>query len=163
MKVYSPSETASLLEIKTATLRKYSLLLENQGYEIKRNSKKHRYYRDKDIITLRNVMTGSDNGITLEESVKNVVNLKGHSNESNVINNGQEANDSDIKELKEMINKQNELIYNLTEKLDQQQEYIIERLQEHEKLLIQPVEENNEMELTETKEKKGFFGKLFNR
>lgn len=124
MKVYSPAEAASLLGIKTATLRKYSLLLETYGYEVERNSKKHRYYRDKDIITLRNVMTGSDSGITLEEAVINVVNLKGYNNETNVINNGEEANVNHMKELKEMLQQQNELIYNLTKKMDLQQTYI---------------------------------------
>lgn len=55
--------------------------------------------------------------ITLEKAVKNKVNLK-DSNESNVKYNGKKSNHSDIKELKNMVNKQNELIYNLTEKLD---------------------------------------------
>lgn len=128
VKVYSPAEAASLLKIKTATLRKYSLLLETYGYNIERNSKKHRYYRDKDIITIRNVITGSDSGVTLEESVKNVVYLEGDNDESNVINNGKETNYNDIKELKKMILKQNDLIYNLTKKLDDQQTYINQKV-----------------------------------
>lgn len=49
MKVYSPSETSELLGIKTATLRKYSLLLESNWYEIARNSKRYHYYWDKYI------------------------------------------------------------------------------------------------------------------
>lgn len=128
MKVYSPAEAASLLKIKTATLRKYSLLLEMYGYEIERNSKKHRYYRDKDIIALRNVISGSNSGVTLEESVRNVVYLEDYNDESNVINNGKETKHNDIKELKEMILKQNDLIYNLTKKLDNQQTYINQKL-----------------------------------
>ncbi len=151
MKVYSPSEAAELLGIKTATLRKYSLLLESNGYEIPRNSKRHRYYRDKDVMTIRNVITGSNNGATLEESVKNVVNLEGHSNESNVTNNAQEPNNNDIQELKEMINKQSELILSLTSRLDQQNEYIDKQV---EFKLNEAIEKTKEIESPEFEQPK---------
>lgn len=53
-----------------------------------------------------------------------MVNFKEHTNESNVTDNAQEPNNNDIQELKEMINKQSELILSLTSRLDQQNEYI---------------------------------------
>lgn len=158
MKVYSPSETAELLGIKTATLRKYSLLLEKHNYEIKRNSKKHRYYRDEDVMTLRSVITGTSNGATLEESIINVVNLEGYNNKSNETNNGNEANNNEMEELKEMIHKQSELLLNLVDKLNQQQEYIERRLDKK-------ISHNHADEQIEgpdiKKDKKGFFSRLF--
>lgn len=78
------------------------------GMKSNRIVKKHRYYRDKGIITLHNVMTGSNNGVTLEESVNNAVKLKSYSNESNIINNSRVTDNSDMKELKEMNQKQKE-------------------------------------------------------
>lgn len=131
MKVYSPADMAAILQIKPATLRKYSALLEQYGYKIERNSQGHRYYQDKDIITLRNVMSGIGGDVSLEKSVQNVVQLKLGSTVTNDINSGDIANDSDIDEIKEMLKQQNdfmrqqsELIGQLFERLDRQQEYI---------------------------------------
>src|SRR5699024_12782168 len=76
MKFYSPNDVSTILQIKPATLRKYSSLLEKYGYKIERNTQNHRYYQDKDIITLRNIVSGSNSGDTLEETIKNVVQLE---------------------------------------------------------------------------------------
>ena len=35
MEIYSPDEVAKQLKIKPATLRKYAIMLEKEGYEIK--------------------------------------------------------------------------------------------------------------------------------
>lgn len=165
MKVYSPSEVAKLLELNTATLRKYSIMLEKQGYNIGRNSQKHRYYQDKDIITLRRVITARKSGITLEEAIKNVVKVQEDNTYTNVINNGYEANENVISELKEMIHKQNELIKGLADKLDEQQEYINKRLNERDGALMQAMNEilETKKQLAITHEKQGFFRRLFNK
>lgn len=164
MKVYSPSDIASVLDVKPATLRKYSTMLEEQGYKIERNSQGHRFYQDKDIITLRNVIAGSKSGMTLEQSVKAVVHLGVDSTTTNAIQSGEQANGSDIAELKEMILQQNELIKELTVRLDHQQEYIDERMNERDKLLLESMNEIQESkkQITATKEK-GFFARLFNK
>ncbi len=39
--------------------RKYSITLEERGYNIGRNCQNHRYYQDKDIITLHRVVSAS--------------------------------------------------------------------------------------------------------
>lgn len=167
VKVYSPSDVASLLELKTATLRKYSIMLEEQGYEIQRNSRNHRYYQDKDIMTLRNVITGTKNGITLEESINNVINLTGHNNKTNEINNGVIPYKADIEEIKELVHNQNELIKGLTERLDKQETYINESLKERDRLLIEfldeMIENKKQIATEEHKNKKGFFGRLFRK
>lgn len=162
MKVYSPKEIADLLGIKTATLRKYSIMLEERGYNIHRNSQNHRYYHDKDIITLRRVIKGSKSGVTLEESINNVISIDKNNTYTNDINNVDTHNN--IAELKDMIYKQNELIKTLSNKLDHQQEYIEKRLNERDSLLTQSLNEmlENRKQIA-TAEQKGFFARLFNK
>jgi len=167
MKVYSPADVSRLLNIKPATLRKYSSMLEEQGYYINRNSQNHRYYRDKDIITLRNVIAGKDSDVSLKEAIHNVVNLKPHSTLTNDTNNSNERNssDTDIKELKELIKSQNELIKGLANRLDQQEAYIDNRLQERDRILMETLNEmrgsKQQKQLEESK--KGFWDRLFKR
>src|SRR5690625_3539583 len=169
MKVYSPSEIADLLDIKPATLRKYSIMLEERGYKIERNSQNHRYYRDEDIITIRRVIEGSKSGVTLEESINNVLSIDEHNTYINAINNTDTTNDNDIKVLKEMVHKQNDLIKGLTDRLDQQQEYMDNRLKERDRLLMQSINEIMESKKQiataekEAEQKKGFFARLFNK
>lgn len=170
MKVYSPAEVADLLGIKQPTLRKYSIMLEERGYNISRNSQNHRYYTDKDIITLRRIITGKNSGVTLEESINNVVSIDKHSTYPNAINNVDSSNRSDIQELKEIVLKQNELIKVLTDKMDQQQEYIKNSLNERDKILMRTINEllDNRKQIAaaheeEKEKKKGFFARLFEK
>ena len=44
MAIYSPGDLAKLLQVKEATVRKYSLLLEGVGYKFKRNASGQRWY-----------------------------------------------------------------------------------------------------------------------
>jgi len=156
VKVYSPNDMAMMLQIKTATLRKYSALLEKYGYHIERNSQNHRYYQDKDVITIRDVMRGVNSDVTLEQSVKNIVFSPNNVSETNDINSDNQANGSDIEELKTMIHNQSELIKGLTERLDEQQAYFDKRLNERDQLLLEQVDKQQ-------RDKKGFFAKLFNK
>lgn len=169
MKVYSPNEVAELLKIKPATLRKYSIMLEERGYKIERNSQNHRYYRDKDIITIRNIIRGKDSGVTLEESINNVISIDEHNTYTNAINNADKQNSSDIQELKELINNQNELLKDFSIRLDKQQEYIDNQLKERDKLLMQTMNEllESRKQIASTGEKeqkkKGLFARLFSK
>ena len=165
MKVYSPSEIADLLNIKIPTLRKYSIMLEERGYKIERNSQNHRYYLDKDIITLRRVITARNSGVTLDEAIKNIVSIEKDNTYTNAINNTDTDNNDDIKELKEIIHKQNELIQTLTEKMDQQQNYINKRLNKHDEMLMKALNESLEAkkQITATEEKRRFFKKIFRK
>ena len=165
MKTYSPSEVSKLLELNTATLRKYSIMLEKQGYDIGRNSQNHRYYQDKDIITLRRVITGSKSGITLDQSIKNVVSMQKNNTYTNAINNVDDINGNDTQELKELIHKQNELIKGLADKLDDQQQYIDKRLNERDGVLMQAMNEliETKEQLAITHKKRGLFSRIFKK
>ena len=141
MKVYSPRDIADLLDIKPATLRKYSIMLEEKGYKINRNSQNHRYYLDKDIITIRRIITGRESGITLNEVISNVVSIEQHNTYTNDIDNADKHNNNDIQEIKELVHNQNELIKELTTRLDKQQEHIDNSLKERDTMLMQTMNE----------------------
>src|SRR5699024_3373295 len=166
MEVYSPAEVAQQLKIKPATLRKYSIMLEEQGYKINRNSQNHRYYTDKDVMTIRRIITSKNSDVTLEEVIHNIVSIHEHNTYTNDTNNDvithdivtSDVTNKDIEELKEMIllqskqiDLQSEIIANLSNKIDVHQKYI----------------EEQQVELLENKEvernKRSFFKWLFHR
>lgn len=165
MKVYSPNDVADLLQIKPATLRKYSLLMERYGYKIEKNTRGNRYYRDKDVMTLRDIITAKSNGVTLEQAVQNVVELDKGSGVPNVTNNGDTANTSDMEGLKEflhkqaeMITKQTKMIHDLQEQLKERDHYIVNEIQE--------LKEQQQTLLAEPEEKeepKTIWQRLFNK
>src|SRR5690606_25044153 len=112
--------------------------------------------------------------VTLEESINNVVSIDKHSTYPNAINNVDSSNRSDIQddiqELKEIVLKQNELIKVLTDKMDQQQEYIKNSLNERDKILMRTINEllENRKQIAaaheeEKEKKKGFFARLFEK
>lgn len=152
IKVYSPSDIAMILQLNPATLRKYSQMLERQGYQIGRNSQGHRYYQDKDIITIRNVISGVGSDVSLEESVRNVVHLQSGSTVTNDTNIAKSANDSDISELKDMIRMMAEKMDEQQEEQKRQQEVLYEKIEqlsakvdEQQKLLDEDGEEQDEL------------------
>lgn len=165
MKVYSSSDVAEHLKIKTATLRKYCIMLEEEGYTFKRNSRNHRYFSDKDVMTLQNLLRAKNNGITLEEAIQGVVYQDNNNSVTNDIHNAESRNDSDIEELKTLVYKQNELIAELSKRMDKQQEYIDKRLIERDQVLLQRLDQSLEEQkrLATAEEKKSFFGRLFNK
>src|SRR5699024_9211768 len=124
----------------------------------------HRYYQDKDIIMLRRIISNKKGDVTLDEVINNVVQVKKGNSYTNDIDNTDTHNDTDIKGLKEMVHKQNELIRGLTDRLDHQQRYIDESLKERDRALMQSMNEllDNKKQIA-AERKKGFFAKLFNK
>lgn len=52
----SPAEASKLLELSAVNLKKYAIMLENNGHNIGRNSRGHRVYNDTDIKLLRAII-----------------------------------------------------------------------------------------------------------
>lgn len=165
MKIYSPSDIAELLDIKPATLRKYSIMLEEKGYKIHRNSQNHRYYLDKDIITLRRIITGRKSGITLDELINGIVDIEKDNTYTNAINNADNQDNNDIQELKELVHKQTEVIQEFSKRLDEQDKYIANSIKERDKALLNAMNEllesKKQIATAEEEPKKGFFARLF--
>ncbi|RVT56443.1 DUF3967 domain-containing protein [Niallia taxi] len=172
--IMSPSEVATLLDIKESTLRKYALLLKDAGYHFDVNEKGQRWYYNRDVIAFKKLMQfKSSPDMTLEQSANAVVAWFNQSNVSLSITEKNTENrryDDDIKELKEIINQQNNLLLELAKKMDQQQKYIDERLEQRDQKLMESLRENQEVKkallsiaAAQEENKKSFFGRLFKR
>lgn len=69
MEVYSPKQAADLLEIGTETLKKYALLLEQNGHTIRRNARNHREYIGKDLALIKAMLIlNRDKSVLLEDA-----------------------------------------------------------------------------------------------
>lgn len=181
MKVYSPHEIAELLGVKDSTLRKYSILLEEHGYEFQRNNQKQRWYNDQDVIALRKLVTLKENGdMSLKECAEAVcLWVKGkdvtqgstvmHNDEQRDVQRGsnQGADTEELRELKELVHKQNELMKHLMQRLDEEKKArqdmerkILEKLEEIEEEK-QPKIDQPEKEVAASEEKLSWWQKLF--
>jgi|tagenome__1003787_1003787.scaffolds.fasta_scaffold20666890_1 methyl-accepting chemotaxis protein len=135
-KAYSPKEMFTTLDIGDSTLRKWCLALEKNGYVFIRNDKNNRLYVESDLVVLRHFQNlikqhnmQLDNAAILvidrfgkgafEASTVSVP-AKKEEEEQRDLN---RYNDEDIKELKETVNKQNELLQELIKKMDDQHSY----------------------------------------
>src|SRR3954451_10385787 len=135
-KAYSPKEMFTTLDIGDSTLRKWCLSLEKNGYVFIRNDKNNRLYVESDLVVLRHFQNlikqhnmQLDNAAILvidrfgkgafEASTVSVP-AKKEEEEQRDLN---RYNDEDIKELKETVNKQNELLQELIKKMDDQHSY----------------------------------------
>lgn len=173
--ILSPSDVSSLLQIKESTLRKYSLLLENVGYSFQRNNQNQRWYTDTDIVVLKKLMSlKNSTDMNLKECAEAVLlwnNGQVITQPLTVPSNDTERHDNDLNELKDLVNKQNELIKELISRVDQQQKYIDQRLEERDRTFMESLRESQEIKQQllqvaaahEEEKKKGFFARLFNK
>ncbi|CCG47521.1 hypothetical protein HBHAL_7002 (plasmid) [Halobacillus halophilus DSM 2266] len=162
---YEPSDMALMLEIKESTLRKYSLLLEKEGYTFHKGSVGRRWYSDSDLMVLRRFMELKNGDMSLETACHAVVAwAKGRNIAPSVMENANDLRDSE-RYLLDKLEKQNELIQELFARLDRQEEFfkqrdewLIEKLKEqNEKPKLQLESETN----SEQKPKPTFLSKLF--
>lgn len=171
--IMSPGEVSSLLGIKESTLRKYALILKDAGYHFYVNEKGQRWYYNRDVIAFKKLIQIKQSpDMTLEQAANAVVSWYEQSNVSLSITHEKPKEDrynDDIKELKETIDKQNKLIYDLMIKMDQQQKYIDQRLEERDKILLESIRYSQEERKAilqiaaaqEEQQKKGFLSRLF--
>ncbi|PFD96783.1 DNA-binding protein [Bacillus cereus] len=72
--LYSPGEVAEQLGIQSSTLRKYADVLEKEGYTFIKNERGHRKYRESDVMVFRKVINlKNDTDMTLENATKQIV------------------------------------------------------------------------------------------
>lgn len=163
MKVYSPHEIAELLGVKDSTLRKYSILLEEHGYEFQRNKQNQRWYNDKDVIALRKLVTFKDNGdMSLKECAEAVCLWSrgedvtqsltvAHDDErrDEQHSSNQQANAEEVQELKELVHKQNQLLKELVQRLNEE---TTARKETEKKLFeeLQRISETNQQSLAQS-------------
>ncbi|HDR3908608.1 MerR family transcriptional regulator [Bacillus cereus group sp. N17] len=72
--VYTENGVYGRLGVNSSTLRKYSDVLEREGYEIRKNSRGRREYTEFDVVLLQHLVELSkEDGMTLEKAAKLIV------------------------------------------------------------------------------------------
>lgn len=141
----NPGDVCTLLNLKQSTLRKYALLLHKAGYKFHVNENGQRGYFNKDVIVLKRFMEVKESrDMTLEQAANSVMAWVEQSDVSVRDTENEDENNrygGDIKELKETVQKQNELLLQLMGKLDDQQAFFEKRLKEQEESFNKALEE----------------------
>lgn len=159
---YSPSEVAEQLGIQSSTLRKYADVLEKEGYTFIKNERGHRKYRESDVMVFRKVINlKNDTDMTLENATKQIVSW--HQGVEVLPLDRYEVERYEepdfnattlqmmIQDQKGVIEKQNELLQELTKRLTEQDQRFIQRESE---LLsaIQTIQESQALIATNSSE-----------
>lgn len=146
--IYSSSDIAANLNVQESTLRKYCLILEENGYEFLKNERGHRAFFDNDLITLKKFVVFKDEAdMSLKQAAKAVVTWK---NGFIVTERDTEENryiaryDDLINEFKEFRESQNAFNQELLHQLQIQQQYIDNSLKERDQKLMMALKETLE-------------------
>jgi DNA-binding transcriptional MerR regulator len=76
--VYTANEVYGRLGLSGSTLRKYSDVLEREGYDVKKNSRGRREYTEFDVLLIEQLVELSkQDGMTLEKAAKMIANQFG--------------------------------------------------------------------------------------
>lgn len=79
--LYTANEVYSRLGVGGSTLRKYSDVLEREGYEVKKNGRGRREYTEFDVVLIEMLVELSkQNGMTLEKAAKMIIKQFGIAN-----------------------------------------------------------------------------------
>lgn len=146
--IYSSKDLASSLKIQESTLRKYCLLLEEEGYKFHKNEHGHRGYYDSDIIVIRKILELKNNSdITLKQATKSVLAWK-NGNDITDVDTKQErysvSYDAIAEEFKVFREQQEQFNQELLSQLKAQQDYIDNSLKERDKNLLMALRETME-------------------
>lgn len=175
----TPADVAAKLDISSSTLRKYSLILEEHGVSFKRNAKNARQYFDSDVMTLQRMITlMKTDGVTVENAayaVSKKEEMVATAEENNGVTHdglGRHNDDisavmiSEIRNLKEEIKQQKEVIDGFRVAQEKRDTYFVEILEELQKEIQQlneqaalPEPESDSEPVPE--KRSGFFSRFF--
>lgn len=135
---YTTKDVAEMVDIAVPTVRKYAQALEKQSYDFIRDKNDNRLYTQHDAMAIQHLKTLREKtNISVEQAASIVISKHGNRSIRDVAPpdtaeieryERRYDKDIDIKELKELVGKQNELIENLVSHMEQQQKYTDERL-----------------------------------
>lgn len=142
-KALTPADVAHKMDISPSTLRKYSLLLEENGVIFKRNAKNSRQYTESDVMTLQRMITlVKTDGVTVENAAYTVSEKVGsaptETAEDGVMHNDSERHNADvtgvmlneIRKLKDEIKEQRETIDGFRIAQEKRDSYFVEILEQ---------------------------------
>lgn len=160
--IYSSSDIATNLNVQESTLRKYCLILEEDGYEFLKNERGHRAFFDSDLIALKKFIEFKDDAdMSLKQSAKAVTAWK---NGFTMTEHDTEEKryvaryDDLVNEFREFRESQNTFNQELLKQLQKQQQYIDTRLEERDQKLMlslkETLEAKNQLAITTSEKKK---------
>lgn len=186
---YRLTDLADALGVKESTAKKYYLLIEREGYNFTRENNNHISFQESEVNMLKKMMElKSQPGTTLQDAVEEVVSMMKSAHpdhNSHNLSKHNSYNPDEIKELKELIIQQSEMLkeqqqaiqrleskFNDTELKQLESQETKEELpdtenknssESDEQVTEQPLENENTDRSTneEVQEKKGFWKKLF--
>lgn len=186
---YRLTDLADALGVKESTAKKYYLLIEREGYNFTREKNNHISFQESEVNMLKKMMElKSQPGTTLQDAVEEVVSMMKSAHpehNSHNLSKHNSYNPDEIKELKELIIQQSEMLkeqqqaiqrleskFNDTELKQLESQEAKEELPDTEnknssesdvQVTEQPLENENTDRSTneEVQEKKGFWKKLF--
>lgn len=125
-KKYKSSDIARILKIKPVTVKKYSQLLEEQGYEFEKDIKGWREYTDTDLETFRALIRYKRDDIKLNEAVSKAI-----SDTKDIIVVKSELVETDSFEttqlMREFMSKQEEFNLLIAQRLERQEQRLEQR------------------------------------
>lgn len=184
MENYSTKDIANMTDIAESTVRKYSQLLEKQGYVFNRNVSGNRIFTEQDVKVFLEFKKGPKNEKSVEEIALDIATkyiTKPDTSKEDVSDNTQSDQlfERDmlvdlvekVNVLTDMNEKQTKFNEELLKRLDQQQKYIDDRMNERDKRLIESLRESQEerqalLQIAAAQEedkKKGFFSRIFGK
>lgn len=167
-------EVAQILDINPNTLRRWSIELENAGYEFSRNEKNQRIYYERDISALIHFKTLIDKTNNLENTAKAVVSKVNEKNNAEKMLSVIVKNDDNLTlskdELKELIeesvekaiSKEREAMFKalemkMNDTIEMQSRVLMKTIRD------QQEETQKMIAAAEEEKKKGFWSKLFKK
>ncbi|ECS5759396.1 DUF3967 domain-containing protein [Salmonella enterica subsp. enterica serovar Montevideo] len=125
---YSSKDVAKRLSIEPVTVRKYSQMLEEQGYSFKKDEKNWRQYSEDDIHFLEYVCHLKDMGKSLDESIQHVASLfRSRLNIANIATSLQQEEENPFLQF---MKSQEEFNKKLLERMDQRDENLMAAIRE---------------------------------
>ncbi|MGA0636344.1 DUF3967 domain-containing protein (plasmid) [Bacillus thuringiensis] len=125
---YSSKDVAKRLSIEPVTVRKYSQMLEEQGYSFKKDEKNWRQYSEDDIHFLEYVCHLKDMGKSLDESIQHVASLfRSRLNIANIATSLQQEEENPFLQF---MKSQEEFNKKLLERMDQRDKNLMAAIRE---------------------------------
>ncbi|UQD53888.1 hypothetical protein C0971_18125 (plasmid) [Bacillus methanolicus] len=179
MKEYSTKDISNIVGIATPTVRKYAQALEKEGYVFTRNENGFRIFVDEDIEILQQMkQMSNESGMNIVHIASTLINQRKQNPVDTIQNESEVATPVKSEEKEEevlnidRIDKKYDALLKEIQELKQlvreQQAYIDERLEKRDQMIIQSIRSLQEqrqalLEASTSKEKKGFFARLFSK
>ncbi|MED4008915.1 DUF3967 domain-containing protein [Priestia aryabhattai] len=145
-KVYTAREVATLLAIQNTTVRKYSQLLEKEGYHIHKNELGHRGFFDKDVMVLRKIRELVKHpDMSLYQAINAVISTVGEDDVSDrdteelVTYQGTQRYEQLLKQFEDFKEEQMKFNQELLKQIQQRDEYISKKLENRDRELLDAV------------------------